>query len=223
MCIRDFGTTCALLPTERVLQASAIESYLKEIIMNKLKLGLAALGLGAALFAGSASAGVSWSYPTTLFEDDDIDFLWTTTDAGTLIPDTDGFINEGDILISVFEMQYAGGSEILPDELTGIAALEIAYISDANSLGFVDMTFQPYAGGLDSILQLGTDNTLTVPGGGVGGGAMLAMWLDPTPELEISADNVDAGSVSCDSLSECIDQAVDVELFQVDGFAGDPD
>ncbi len=191
--------------------------------MNKLKLCLAALGFSAALLAaGTAAAGVTWSYPTTLFEDDDIDFLWTVDDQNGLIPDADGIINEGDILIAVFEMEFAGGNTIMPDELTGVVALEIATITPPSLAGNVNMFFKPYAGGMNAILALGSANK-TVTGGGAGGGAMLAMWLDSDPDLVISADNVDAGTVSCDSLSTCIDQAVDGNLFEVDGFAGDPD
>jgi len=186
--------------------------------MNKLKLGIAALGLSAVLAAGSASAGISWTYPTTLFEDDDIDFLLD----GQLNPKPGGTIQEGDVLVSIFELNTAGGQFILPDELSGVLGLQVDTITPTSIDGLVNMTFLPYAGGLNAILALGSTDEM-VTGGEAGGGALAAMWLSPDPDLSISADNVVGGTVSCDSLGECIDQAVDTDdrIFEVDGFTGD--
>jgi len=186
--------------------------------MNKLKLGIAALGLSAVLAAGSATAGINWTTPTTLFEDDDIDFLWTTNDSGILVPDLDGSIDMGDVLISIFEINAAGGHSVFPDELTGVVAIEVGNIVPIGG-SLASISFIPYSGGLDAVLAIGGGG-VSVPGGGAGGGAMVGMWLDPNPDLDVSADNITGGSVSCATLAECIDQAADGALWEVDGFTG---
>ena len=98
-------------------------------------------------------------------------------------------------------------------------------------LATATILFQPYTGGLDALIGLGASGK-TVTGGGAGGGAMVAMWLDPAPNLDIAPDNlpIPPGTFSCSTLSDCIDQAVDGGDFagndnpwQVDGFAGDGD
>jgi len=188
--------------------------------MNKLKLGIAALGLSAVLAAGSASAGINWTYPTTLFEDDDIDAVYTVNNNGALMPDTDNSIDVGHVLISIFELNNAGGHSVLPDELTGVLGIQVADMSTPDSFGRVDMIFTAYTGGLNAILALGSTDE-TVVGGEPGGGALAAMWLDPTPNLDISADNVVNDSISCSTMGGCIDQAVDGTLWEVDGFTGD--
>lgn len=187
--------------------------------MNKLKLGIAALGLSAVLVAGSASAGINWTQPTTLFEDDDLDAVYVVNN-GVLVPDTDNLIDVGHVLISVFELNNAGGHPVLPDELTGVLGIQVLDMTDPDSFGRVDMIFTAYAGGLNAILALGNTDQ-TVIGGEAGGGALAAMWLDPTPDLDISADNVVNDSISCSTMGQCIDQAVDGELWEVDGFTGD--
>jgi hypothetical protein len=49
---------------------------------------------------------------------------------------------------------------------------------------------------------------------------MLALWLDPTPNLAIDAGLV-PGGLSCSSLVECVGQATDGTLWEVDGFIVD--
>lgn len=185
--------------------------------MNIRKLSLAALGLSAALAAGSAAAAIIWNPTgTTLFEDDDLDFLYDSQ----LNAKASGTIVEGDVFISVFELNSGGGGDILPQELTGIIGIQVDTITDIGG-GFANITFGAYDGGLDAILALGsTDQTVT--GGGANGGALFASWLTDNPDLEISADNVVAGTVSCTSLSQCIDQAVGVDatIWEIDGFTG---
>ncbi len=188
--------------------------------MNKLKLGIAALGLSAVLAAGSASAGINWTQPTTLFEDDDLDAVYVVNN-GVLVPDTDNLIDIGHVLISVFELNNAGGHSVLPDELTGVLGIQVLNMTDPDAFGRVDMIFTSYTGGLNAILALGGTTSETVTGGEAGGGALAAMWLDPNPDLDISADNVVDNTISCNTMGQCIDQAVDGELWEVDGFTGD--
>ncbi len=190
--------------------------------MNKLKLGIAALGLSAILAAGAASAGISWNpYPqTTLFEDDDIDALYMVNKQGVLVPDDTGIVNEGDVLISIFEVYKSAGSFILPDELTGVVAIQVDLIGPEDPItGLVSMLFGAYDGGLDAILALGSTNEM-VTGGEANGGAIAAVWLDPNPDLDIGADLL-PNPLSCNSIGTCIDQAVDGSLWEVDGFTGD--
>ena len=193
--------------------------------MTKLKLTLAALGLGAALAAGPAAATIQWYSPITAFQDDNIDFHIEGIDGqGNLIPDSDGQLDVGDSLIAVFEIfetfgPFGGGpSDIGPDqELTGIAAITLVAITDLDGIGGDnDFVFSPYTDGLNAILGLGTGG-VTVADGGAGEGAIVGMYRDDDPNLEI------VGDISCATLSECIDQAVDGEMFEVDGFAGDTD
>ena len=197
--------------------------------MNKLKPSLAALGLSAALVAGPAAAAITWNpFPfTTTFQDNDIDSIFTSD----LTPKAGGLIEVGDVLFSVFEVDGAGGTPIAPDELTGVLGIQITELTDIGG-GLATFTLGPYSGGLNALLALGTSGE-TVPGGGPGGGAMVAMYLDNTPDLDISADNlpIPPGSFSCTTLAQCIDQATDGGeytynenlQYQVDGFAGDPD
>ena len=181
---------------------------------------LAVLGLGAALAAGPVAADITWSPPLTLFEDDDIDFLYTEDSSGNLVVDTDGTIDQGDVLIAVVEMDRSGGSLIGPDiELTGLAVIQVDSVGSPDFLGNALMSFEAYAGGFNKVLDIGTLG-LSLADGDALGGAMFALWVDDTPDLGISADAVTAGTVSCTSLSACIDQATDGSLWEVDGFTG---
>ena len=196
--------------------------------MVKRKPSLAALGLSAVLAAGPAAAVIDWNpYPfTTTFQDNDIDSIFTSD----LTPKAGGVLEVGDVIFSVFEVDGAGGTPIAPDELTGVLGLQIVDVS-GTAPGEI-ITFGPYSGGLNALLGLGTRGE-TVPSGGPGGGAVAAMYLDNTPDLDISADNlpIPPGSFSCSTLAECIDQATDGGdytynedlYYQVDGFTGDLD
>jgi hypothetical protein len=190
----------------------------------KLKSLVAAAAL--AFVSVPAVAGVTW-YPfpnITGFQDDNLDFLYQD--------DGDGILEIGESLIAIFEVSetfgvFGGGpTPIAPNELTGVAAISVlgfADLDDSDGDGDPttgpqnDIIFGPYAGGLNAILALGTDPDVTVIGGGAGGGAIVAMYDDTTPNLQLT------GTISCTSLGGCVDQATDGELFQVDGFFGDPD
>jgi hypothetical protein len=188
--------------------------------MNKFKLGLAALGVSAALAAGPALGAINWNIGgDTLFEDDDLDFILNND----LTAKTSGDIIIGDVLISVFEINFAGGEDVGPDEeLTGVVAIQVADIIPISPT-LANFVFAPYDGGLDAVLGLGTGGVTCPAGSGceAGGGALGAMYLDPDPNLDINAGNL-PGALSCSTLGECIDQSVDGATWQVDGF-GDPD
>jgi hypothetical protein len=167
----------------------------------KLKPLAAALGMSLALTSFSASAVINWGPNLTLFEDDIIDFLYYD-------PSGDGILDVGDQLAAVFEVGSANGVDIGPgQELTGVSYIQLITITDLDG-----------AGG---------DNDFVWGPAGLGGnefpGAMVAMFLDDDPDLDVSAGSVLAGTVSCDSFTECLAQATDGVLWQVDGFSGDPD
>jgi len=171
---------------------------------TRLKPVLAALATSLALAAGPAVAGITWNpYPlSTSFEDDDIDFL--VVDGGTA-----GQIDVGDVLLAVFEIDDSAGVSILPDELTGVAAIELAAFAnlDGGPGGALnDMVFAPWAG-FGALI-----------GQALPAGAMVAMYLDSAPNLDVVGP-----TFSCDDLATCIAQATDGDVWEVDGFAGDTD
>ena len=178
--------------------------------MNIKKLAFA-FGVGLTL---ACAAGTSTAQDRLSFEDDDID--WVLRD-GVIV--TSGPLMVGDVFVSIFEIPVftINGANALPagSELTGLAASEITAINGQT------VTFGATTAGLDFFLAMGTDPDPTVIGGGAGGGATIAMWLDSTPELEVNR-TVNVAS-NCLSLTDCLDRATDGSLFQVDGFAGDPD
>jgi PEP-CTERM motif len=178
-------------------------------MINKLKPLTAALGMGLALASFSASAVINWGPDLTLFEDNDIDFLIET--------DGDGLLEVGESLVAVVELETANAVSILPQELTGVTAITLLSITDLDGIG----------GSNDFVFGAGL---LGGAGGlfpGLADGAMIAFWLDDIPDLAITAGNVTAGTVSCTTLAQCIAQASDGALWQVDGFGtgagADPD
>ena len=101
-----------------------------------------AVGLAAALAAGSASAGINWGPNVTLFEDDDLDFLIQANG------ETDGILRPGDILVSILELNTANSVNITPSELTGVAVIQLLGYADLDGLGGAnDMVFGPAAAG----------------------------------------------------------------------------
>lgn len=167
---------------------------------------------------GTASAGI------VTFQDDNLDFHLRVVD-GVLVPveadtrptnDPDYVGSQllpGDVLLAVLEYNTAGGEAIGPNrELTGVAVIQ----ASIDNGGFV---FSPYEGGLNAAVNAFGSVDINVTGGEAGGGAMLALWLDGTPDLNIDAGLVtEASGFTCNNLGECIDQATDGTVFQVDGF-----
>lgn len=182
----------------------------------KVKPLVVATGLGLAIASGQVAASISWNFPNTLFEDDLIDFLYI--DQGN-----DGIIDVGDVLVTPFEVNESAGISIGPEELTGVAAIQLITITNLDGGAAADdFVFGAYSGGLNEVLGLGSVDA-TVTGGEAGGAALLAMWVDETPDLNINA-SILPGAFSCNSLASCIDQASDGTIWQVAGIDGtDPD
>ncbi|WP_295438490.1 PEP-CTERM sorting domain-containing protein [uncultured Thiodictyon sp.] len=198
---------------------------------TKLKIAFAAVALA---LAGPTLAGITWAPPgsSTVFEDDNLDGVYTvnkpTSDPATwtlVAKDISGRptgINPGDVLVAVFELPTSAGIPILPDELTGISVIEaVGPIPGGSPLG---ITFQPFQGGLNNAISSLLGSAFTIGATGVtGAGAMIAMYLDPTPDLNISAGLIATSGLSCTTMAQCLGQATDGALWEVDGFGGDPD
>lgn len=179
---------------------------------STLKLNAMALALGAGLVVASAPvlAAVTWFPPVTVFQDDDID--WFIKGANNTDPANAGIIEVGDSLISAIEIANTSGAfgggpaGFGGDELTGIAAITVTGKVESGTPGFFNYTFGP-TGDLNAYLSnplpLGVDNTT----------AIVAMYLDGTPDLDLTT-----GTTNCASLADCIVKATDGTLFQVDGF-----
>ncbi len=189
---------------------------------------LTAAAFGLLLSAASTQAAL------LSFEDDDIEYH-LDSDLNLKYTDAGGGADfaVGDVIVSVFEIPIytIDGANAIPtgQELTGVAAIQIVSI-EGNQAGD-DIVFAPYSGGLNSVLALGTDPDAVVPGGGAGEGAMLAMWFNGTDgvvgdtnlDVNRSTTGLAGGTASCTDLADCINQASLGDLFQVDGFVGDPD
>lgn len=180
---------------------------------TKLKPIIAALGLGLAI-ASAPAAAVTLYGPITQFEDDNVD--WVIKGAGNTLATT---LQVGDTLVSILEIIQTvevlgtGSAFVAPQELTGVGAITLAGFADLDGVGGAnDMIFTPFAGGLNTYL-----GGKLVTGGGAGGGAMVAFFLDNTQNL------ITTGSTNCTSLADCITRATDGTLFEVDGFEGDTD
>ncbi len=185
---------------------------------NGIKRLTAALTL--ALAASSASATINWGpYPlTTVFQDDNIDGVFNYVDSNgdgvpdSLTPDTDGNIDVNDVLVAIFELNSANGVPIGPDqELTGVTVIQFDHFADIDGSGGAnDMVFRPFDGGMNLLL-----NTVgvSIPDDT---NAVVAAWLDDSPDLEISADAFNGGSNSCATLASCLTQATDGMLWEVD-------
>jgi len=152
------------------------------------------------------------------YEDDDLDFHFRLVD-GVLtpvvaVPGPTSLLN-GDVLIASLEFLTSSIPGLITDtqELTGISVIQ-AVVANGN------VSFQPYSGGYNAAVNaiLGA-NTINVAGGGAGGGAMIAMWLDNSPNLDIGSELIvtDDG-FSCGTIFDCLTQASDGTLYQVDGF-----
>lgn len=187
----------------------------------KLKKLAAAVGVAMSLTTAVAQAQV------LSFEDDDIDFALTSTLAPKPFSGPGANLAVGDVLVAAFEIPAFtfGGVGAIPagQELTGVSAIQITGIAGAL------VTFSAYTGGLNAVLALGTNPDPVIPGCDAGSGCTIAMWFSGAPGADGSGDrNLELNrsvlpASNCTSLADCIDQASRGELFQVDGFTGDPD
>lgn len=172
-----------------------------------MKLKKLAVGIGMALsiVGGSANAAL------LSFEDDNIDFLLNAD--GT--PKTSGSFQNGDILVSVFEInEYTkDGVNAIPAgmELTGVAAVQLTG-GDGSLL--TPWTFGATTQGLNTWLlnPLASD-----------AGATIAMFLNPTADFDLDINFSTNVAGNCITLLDCIAKATTGSLLQVDGFAGDAD
>lgn len=162
-----------------------------------------ALGLGLGVLAAPAYSGSLY-----FFEDDDLEWvLRLNATTGVYDQIIAGNLQANDVLVSAFEIPIfeINGVNAIPAglELTGLAAIQIATTNGTN------FTFQPFAG-------FGTMGGSALPG------AMVAMWLnDLTTNVDLVGAN--SGELSCTTLAGCTTQVNAGTLFQVDGFAKDPD
>ena len=186
----------------------------------KLKKLAAALGVAlplsfAALTAHAASTVMS-------FEDDNVDFLITIQrDANGVItgwtPKLSGNFAQGDVMLSVFEIgaHRIGNDVIVPGgnrELTGIAAVEIDSVG-APGIGSV-INFKAATDVLSFFLGV-NPNIL--------GSSAVAMYMGSTIPFDLDLNFSSSPATNCFGLTDCISKATDGTLYQVDGFAGDPD
>jgi hypothetical protein len=166
--------------------------------MNRIRLFFAT-ALAVAVFGGglinSPAFGVTFFPPTTLFEDDDLDWFKDNNSNGTL--------DVGDQLQGVVEFTQtsgtAGGGPAPLNELTGV--FDITVISKTtNPDGTFNFVFGATgAGGLLASQPAGT---------------MLTIWDDATPDLTVVPPN-------CGSLAACVALASDGTVFLDLGTVGD--
>lgn len=173
--------------------------------MKKLAASLAAVGFGLTL-AGSANAAISWFFPFTQFQDDDLDYVVDNDQSGTL--------STGDRLVSVIEFVNTQGdfsgqgpNNIGPGvELTAVADITIATVLSLGG-GNVQYVFAP--SGAAGVLS------------GFAAGTAVAAWTDATPDLDVINAN-------CGTRAACLGLAGlggtdGSALWATFGFFGDPD
>jgi hypothetical protein len=209
----------------------------KELMMNSTKRKtltyMVGLGLSLSLAATAANANSIIS-----LQDDDLDFLLTPDAAGAIAIlgtnysfKTSGTIADGDLLVASLEVPTATiaphppgtpTSSVIPagQEMTGISVVQVA------GGGSV---LQPLAGGLDAVLGLVGAAPLGYAN------AMIALWLnsDTTSgsasyppagaDIDLVLDASLNPASNCTDFLGCMYQSSLGSLFQVDGFAGDPD
>lgn len=150
-----------------------------------------------------------------LGQDDDIEFLFSVDPiTGALTPKTSGTLAVGDVFVAVFELpslSVDGVSQIpAGTEVTGLAITQITSI-----VGNV-IQFGPYSGGFNAI------SPVDVTGGGAGGGATVAMFRNDL-DINLTLDPAVSLATNCTSFAQCIGEATEGTLLQVDGFGGDAD
>jgi hypothetical protein len=163
---------------------------------------LAAVGaaLGLALASGPAAAAVTYYFPFTVFQDDDIEFVFDNNGNGN--------IDVGDRLIAVGEVPETQGilagqgpTSVLPHELTFVSDVTVAAIG---------------AGGSLIMAPSGAAGLLA----GFAAGTTIAAFLDATPDLNVIAGTCGT-QAQCEALAGLglTDGSV---LYATFGFA-DPD
>jgi hypothetical protein len=183
----------------------------------KLKKLAAVMGLGLGLWAAGAPANAAILYS---FEDDDIDFI---LDAQGNVK-TSGALAVGDTFVSVFEIPVftKNGANGIPagQELVGVAAVTLNNIAPGGPGGIGSVyTYGQSAISLDALPGWN--------GPAVGAAAAIAMFFNGTSgaggDRDLDLNRTTNPATNCTSLSDCVGQASLGSLFEVDGFAGDPD
>lgn len=210
--------------------------------MNIKKLtSLIGLGLGLTLAATSVSATEIWR-----LQDDDMDFILTPDALGSYnlggslySLKQSGQVAENDLLVAILEVPVATRSpwppgfpatgSLIPagQEMTGISVLQVT-----NAPGGA-LALSPFIGGLDTLIGLGGNPLIGETYTAAGGGAMISLFLNSNTtagtggpasgDLNLVLDAGINAASNCTSLEACIRQATFGTLFEVDGFAGDPD
>lgn len=170
-------------------------------INSKFRSAVVALGLGLALASGSVAAAVTYYFPITSFQDDNLDYVVDN--------DLNRTISVGDRLVSVFEyvntqgvLANQGPTAIGPLELTGVADLTVVGI-----LGDGTLVLAPSgAAGLLSAFAAGT---------------AAALFTDATPDLNVI-------NAACGTRAACLALAGlgltdGSALYLTVGFFGDAD
>lgn len=174
----------------------------------KLKKLVAGIGMALSLVSVTANAAL------LSFEDDNIDFLLNADGTAK----TSGSFAVGDILVSIFTItDYTiDGANAIPagQELTGVAAIRL---TGGDGTLATPWTFAATTQGLN------TWSDTDVVGGGAGGGATIAMFLNDTATFDLDLNLATSPAANCTSLADCITKATVGTLVQVDGFAGDAD
>lgn len=160
---------------------------------NVFKKIMAVAAVGSALSSSFAVAGVSWFPPITAFEDDDVEYH--------IDVNGNGILDVGDHLRGVLELgrtvgTLGGGPATFGgDELTGIFETVVMAMVPSGNPGRFDYVFGPAAAD----------------------GTIVSLYLDPTPELELS------GATNCATIAICETNATDGALWATFGFdpAGD--
>ena len=181
---------------------------------STFKSTLVALGMGLAFASAPATAAISFFFPITTFEDDNLDFI---VDSGAGSP---GAISVGDRLIAVLEFNVTTG--VLPGQ--GPASigpgLELTAVSDITAVGVT----------ADGRLIFAASNSplaLALNGGDPGvlaafaAGTTAALFTDASPDLNVI-------NSACGTRAACLALAGlgggdGSLLYATIGFTGDPD
>jgi len=210
--------------------------------IHKCKKLVSAAGLAVSL---AFAAGSAQSATLHAFQDDDVDFIVRTNAVGALVVETPGPaavanpLQLGDYFISALEIPTAtiGGASVIGagQQMTGVAAIQLVGCFTSNPMtggvatacgtaGF--LAFAPPAAGMNAILAMAGGPSVGTPGD-PGGGAMVALYLNGAPgagtDRDLNLDLAVSAATNCTSYVDCIDQASRGDLYQLDGFTGDPD
>jgi len=177
--------------------------------MNRLRLFLAMALLVVGLTSSPVLA-ITYYFPVTSFEDNDLD--WLVNSGGTVISPTAGtFIQEGDRLVGVIEFGATSGilagqgpSNLSGEELTAVFDITVAQKID-NGDGTFDFIFAPTVG------STYVDSSVA--------GTMVSVYLDP---LDGSTTDLNVINGGCGTLAQCVAAASDGDLYLNIGFNGDP-